>query len=106
MPKYLIKASLTVDGVKGTLQEGGTSRRATVQKLIEDGGGTLEAFYYAFGESDVYIITDAPDNATVAALSLTVTASGAVATETVVLLTPEEIDQASAMAIDYRPPGG
>ena len=105
MPKYLIKASLSVDGVKGTLQEGGTSRRATVKKLIEDMGGTLEAFYYAFGESDVYIIADAPDNATVAALSLTVTASGAVSSETVVLLSPEEIDQASNMAVDYRPPG-
>ena len=106
MPKYLIKASLTVDGVKGTLQEGGTSRRATVKKLIEDTGGTLEAFYYAFGETDVYVIVDAPDNATAAAVSLTVTASGAVATETVALLTPEEIDQASAKTIDYRPPGG
>ena len=70
-----------------------------------DLGGTLEAFYYAFGESDVYIIADAPDNATVAALSLTVTASGAVSSETVVLLSPEEIDQASNMAVDYRPPG-
>lgn len=106
MPKYLIKASLTVDGVKGTLQEGGTSRRATVKEVVENIGGTLEAFYYAFGETDIYVIVNAPDNATSAAVSLAVTASGAAATETVVLLTPEEVDQASAMTIDYRPPGG
>jgi len=49
---------------------------------------------------------NAPDNATSAAVSMAVTASGAAATETVVLLTPEEVDQASAMTIDYRPPGG
>ncbi len=106
MPKYLIKASLTIDGVKGTLQEGGTSRLATLKELFESIGGKLEAFYYAFGDTDAYVIVDAPDNVTTAALSMAVTASGAVVTETVVLLTPEELDQVAEMTIDYRPPGG
>lgn len=105
MPKYLVKASLTKEGAAGTLKEGGTSRRETISKLIEDLGGKLESFYYGFGDTDVYLIVDAPDNATVAALSLTVSASGAVGTSTTVLITPEEIDEAKGKTVDYRPPG-
>lgn len=106
MPKYLIKASLTPEGARGTLKEGGTSRRAQVEKTIQSLGGTVEAVYYAFGETDAWIIADLPDNASMAAVSLVVGASGAVATETVVLLTPEEIDEAAKKSVDYRPPGG
>ncbi len=49
MAKYLLQASYTQEGVQGLLREGGTSRRATVEQLIRGMGGTLEAFYYAFG---------------------------------------------------------
>ena len=105
MPKYLIQASYTADGVKGVLKEGGTSRRAVVQKLSEGLGGKIEAFYYAFGEDDVYVIGDFPDHATAAAVSMTVNASGAVRLKTVVLLTPEEVDEAAKKSVDYRPPG-
>ena len=68
-------------------------------------GGSVEAFYYAFGETDVYVIVDAPDNATAAAVSLAVSASGAVALKTTPLLTPEEIDQAARKTVEYRAPG-
>lgn len=105
MPKYLWKVSYTAQGAKGLLKEGGSSRRALVAELTKSMGGTLEAFYFAFGSDDVYVIAEAPDNATAAAISLTVGASGAASIETVVLLTPEEIDQASETAVDYRPPG-
>lgn len=68
-------------------------------------GGKLEAFYYAFGDSDAFVIVDAPDNATTAAISLAVNSSGAVALKTTPLLTPEEIDQAAQKTVSYRPPG-
>ena len=51
------------------------------------------------------MVIDAPDNAVVAALSLAVNASGAVQTKTVVLLTPEEMDQAAKKSTTYQPPG-
>jgi len=69
-------------------------------------GGKLESFYYAFGATDVFIIADLPDNASAAALNLAVAASGAIDSETVVLLTPEEIDEATRKSPAYRPPGG
>jgi uncharacterized protein with GYD domain len=105
MPKYLTVASYTAEGAKGLLKEGGTARRAVVEKLLKSLGGHLEAFYFAFGEDDVYLIADGPDNVTSAAMSLTISASGAVRTKTIVLITPEEMDQAAKKTVKYRAPG-
>jgi uncharacterized protein with GYD domain len=105
MPKFLIKASYSADGVRGLIKEGGSKRRAVVQKLIEGMGGKLEAFYYAYGEDDALIIADLPDAGTSLAISLTVNASGAVRLSTTPLVTPEEIDAASKKTIDYKAPG-
>jgi len=105
MAKYLIKASYTSDGTKGLLKEGGSSRRATVQKMVSGVGGKLEAFYYAFGDADVYAVIDVPDAATAAALSLAINASGSVQLSTIPLLSPEEIDAASKKSVGYRAPG-
>ena len=68
-------------------------------------GGTLEAFYFAFGGVDAYVIVDLPDNASAAAMALAVGQSGMSSTKTVVLLTPEEMDAAAKKTIAYRPPG-
>jgi uncharacterized protein with GYD domain len=108
MPKYLFAASLTDRGIQGVLKEGGTSRREALQKTVESVGGTLEAFYFAFGKTDVYLIVDAPDDAAAAAMSMATTASGAVEVSTTILITPEEMDEVSARAksVEYRPPGG
>lgn len=105
MPKYLIQASYTAEGTKGVLKDGGSKRRETVREAVASAGGKLDAFYFAFGDTDAFLIVDAPDHATVAAASLTVNASGAVRTKTVVLLTPEEIDQATRKGVKYTAPG-
>jgi uncharacterized protein with GYD domain len=105
MAKYLIKASYTSDGTKGLLKEGGSSRRATVQKMLAGMGGKLEAFYYAFGDADVYAIIDVPDVTSAAALSLAINGAGAVELSTIPLLTPEEIDAACKKSVSYRAPG-
>jgi uncharacterized protein with GYD domain len=105
MAKYLYQASYTTEGVKGLLKDGGSSRREAIRKMTGSLGGTVEAFYYAFGEDDVYLIVDVPDHVTAAAASLAVAASGAVNIKTTVLLTPEEIDAAAQKTVTYRPPG-
>jgi uncharacterized protein with GYD domain len=104
MAKYLIQASYVGDGIKGLLKEGGTSRRAIVEEAARSVGGSLDAFYYAFGDTDVYAIIDMPDNATTAGLALTIAASGIVTIKVTVLLTPEEIDQSAKTSATYRPP--
>ena len=105
MPKYLVRASLSADGLKGTMQEGGTRRRDAVSNLVRSVGGSLESFYYAFGEDDIYAIFDLPDNVSAAALSATVATAGAGRPVTVVLITPEEMDQVAQRRADYRAPG-
>jgi uncharacterized protein with GYD domain len=105
MPKYLFQATYTAEGAKGLLKEGGTSRSQTVARLVEGLGGGLEAFYYAFGDNDVFAIVDLPNHETAAAFSLSVSASGTVKVRTVILMTPEEVDAAAKKTIDYRPPG-
>ena len=105
MPKYLITASYTTDGLKGLLKDGGSARRTAVQKAADSLGGKLETLYFAFGDHDVIAIADLPDNGTAAAFSLTVNATGAVRTTTTPLLTAEEIDAASKKSVKYRAPG-
>jgi uncharacterized protein with GYD domain len=106
MAKFLVKGSYTTDGVKGILKDGGTARRAAVQKTVEALGGSQEAFYFAFGETDVYVLVDLPDNEAAAAISMVVNASGAVQVEIVPLLTPEQADEAAKKSVEYRPPSG
>jgi uncharacterized protein with GYD domain len=103
--KYLVRSSLSADGLKGTLKEGGTKRRDAVAELARSVGGKLEAFYYAFGEDDIYAIFDAPDNVSAATASVTAAAAGAGRVTTVVLITPEEMDQVAQKHAQYRPPG-
>jgi uncharacterized protein with GYD domain len=105
MSKYLIKASYTAEGARGVAKEGGSSRRDTIAKLAENSGGTMESFYFAFGETDAYVVCDLPDNATAAAVAMAVTSSGAAQVTTVVLMTPEEVDEATKREIGYRAPG-
>ena len=105
MPKYLFQVNYVGEGVKGLLKEGGSSRRAATEKMAESMGGKIEAYYFAFGEYDCYVIADLPDNAAAAAVALTVNASSAVAAKTTVLMTPEEVDIAVKRSPSYRAPG-
>lgn len=105
MPKYLLEANYLSKGINGLLKEGGTSRRVAVDELFHSLGGTVEAFYFAFGDRDVFIIGDLPDNAAAAALAIKVNAAGVTTCKTTVLLTPQEVDVAVKKTSVYRPPG-
>ena len=105
MAKYLIMASYTAEGAKGVQRDGGTKRRQAAEAAIKSAGGTMEQFYFAFGDHDAYVIIDAPDTTAVTAASMAINATGAVHAKTVVLITPEEVDQASKKSVSYRAPG-
>jgi len=105
MAKFLAKAKYTAEGVKGVMKEGGSARVAAVTKLIEGLGGKVEAFYFAYGDCDAYIITDLADEAAGLALSLAVNASGAVTLDMVPLITPQQMDAATKKTVGYRAPG-
>ena len=105
MAKYLVIASYTAEGIKGVISKGGSARKDAVAKMVTGLGGKMESFYFGFGEADAYVIVDLPDNVSAAAVGLAVSATGLASTKTVVLLTPEEIDQAAKTQVAYKAPG-
>jgi uncharacterized protein with GYD domain len=105
MPRYLFIGKYTAEGARGVIKDGGSRRREVAEKLMSSIGGSVEAFYFGFGEDDFYLIADLPDHAAAAAASLTVGASGALGVRTVVLMTAEEVDEAAKRSVDYWPPG-
>ena len=105
MPKYLLQVSYTAEGSRGLQKDGGTKRRRAAQALVEGLGGKLETLYFAFGDTDVIAIADMPDAVSAAAASVALAASGAVSSKTTVLLTAEEMDQATKKSVSYTPPG-
>lgn len=105
MPKYLIRGRYTPEGLKGLLREGGSSRRKAIERAFEHAGGRLESLYYAFGEEDFYVIGELPGNVDAASLAITVAATGTSTLQVVVLLEPEEVDEATQKSTAYRAPG-
>lgn len=105
MPKFLIQATYTPEGAKGLLKEGASGRRAAVDRVVNDLGGKVEAMYFTFGEDDLVCIIDFPDAVSMAAVSLTVKASGALHTRATPLLTLDEIDKATRRQVTFRAPG-
>lgn len=105
MAKYLFQMSYTAGGAQGLRKEGGAARRAAFDDLMKSAGGSLESFYYAFGETDAYIIADLPDDESATAVALTAASAGAVTIQTTVLVAPETVDAAVKRSVDYRPPG-
>ena len=105
MPKYLIEASYSTEGARGVADKGGTARREAVDQLIAASGGKVESFYFAFGDADVYAIVELPSNEAAAAIALSINRTSATSIRTVVLLTPEQVDEAAKMAPEYRAPG-
>ena len=105
MPKYLLTASYTAEGLRGLQKDKASGRVRAATAAIEAAGGKVECFYYALGEDDIVGIVDYPDNVSAASLSLAVSASGLVRTRTTALMTPEEVDRALEKNLNYRAPG-
>ena len=106
MPKYLVQASYTAEGLKGLQKDKASGRKEAARQAVEGLGGRLECIYFAFGDDDVVAIIELPDNVAAARLAIAVAASGLIRTRTTPLLTVEEVDQAvGAPDIGFRAPG-
>jgi uncharacterized protein with GYD domain len=108
MPHYLIEVGYNTSGLAGLVKEP-QDRIEKVTPAIEALGGRVECAYYAFGDHDIVLICEMPDNSTAAAFALAVGAGGTVSSyRTTVLLTPDEAVQAmsKAAAAGYQPAAG
>ena len=105
MAKYLIKANYNSDGTAGLAAKGGSARRDAVGAMVADAGGSIDCFYYAWGETDAYLVVDMPSDEAILGIALSVNKSGTTTITTTPLLTPEQIDAAAGSAPGYTPPG-
>lgn len=95
MAKYLVKANYAAEGVRGLIKEGGSSRATAVRRMVEGVGGTMDLFYYAYGDADAYVVVDVPSQDAALSLSLAVNACGAVTLSMVPLISPAQLDAAA-----------
>jgi uncharacterized protein with GYD domain len=105
MPKYLVEANYTHEGLQGLMHDKASGRVAAVTKAVEGLGGKIDGTYFTFGERDVIVIVDLPDNVSATALALVTSSSGMVRTKTTPLLTVEEVDKAITKKVQYQAPG-
>ena len=110
MPKYLIEAHYTPEGAKGVAKEGALQRRAAIAKQqLESAGGKLESSVLRLRRRRRFCRDcELPDNVTAAAFALTVNRGSTVsALRTIVLITPEEMEQgrSTLRPISYPAPG-
>jgi len=107
MPLYLSKFSYTSETWSRMIGNP-EDRRKAAQSYIQSVGGKLHGFWYAFGTHDGYTLWEAPDNASMAAVALAISAGGALSSlETTVLMTVEETLDSLRKAgqVRYRVPG-
>ena len=105
MAKYLVSGNYKAEGVAGLVKDGASGRVKAIKKLCESAGGKVESVYFAFGDHDVYVIADLPDNTAATALAIAVNGTGIVSVKTTVLMTPAEVDEAVKKTPKYRAPG-
>jgi uncharacterized protein with GYD domain len=82
-------------------------REDVVKKTVESLGGKLHSFFFAFGEYDVVLLIELPDNKAAASLALAVGATGSVSKYvTTVLMTPADAVEAmkGAKRVSYAAP--
>lgn len=105
MPKYLVQGCYTPDGLNGLLKEKASGRKSAVMAAVKSVKGKMDCLYFGANGSDIVMIVDAPDNVSVASLTVTVMSSGAVDLIVTPLLTVDEMDAALTMSPKYRAPG-
>ena len=107
MGRYMIQANYTQQGVAG-LVSSPEDRSGMLKALMESVGGKVHSVDYCFGEFDVVVIMETPDDITMASLSMAIGASGAVTNLRTTVLIPSADGLAAAQKakeISYRPPG-
>jgi uncharacterized protein with GYD domain len=104
MPRFLIRADYTAEGLQLLRKEGPSVRRRHIVAAVESLGGRVEAMHWALGEHDIVLVCDLPGNANVAALDLQASLSTLVQTQSVALL--DDQDAASVLASRLDPGRG
>ena len=106
MPLYMWQGAYAPEGW-ATLVEKPQNRVQAVRPAIERLGGKMRNAFFSFGEYDVVLIVEMPNNVSAAALSMAIASGGAVKNSKItVLLSPEDglAAMKKASTAGYRPP--
>ena len=105
MPHYLQQVAYSREGWEA-LVANPQNRIEAVRPAIERLGGRIESAWFSFGDYDVVVITDLPDNVSAAAIAMAFAAGGACkSVQTTPLISVDEAVQALTKAREcgYQP---
>ncbi len=108
MPLYMYQAAYTPESWAAQMKNPQNRVEAVGRQMCEAAGGKLVGGWLCFGDYDVVIIADLPNNESMAAIALAAGAGGAIkASKTTVLMTGTEgveaLEKAAAVAKTYTP---
>ncbi|MBI2887111.1 MAG: GYD domain-containing protein [Chloroflexi bacterium] len=108
MPLYMYQAAYTPESLAAQIKNPQDRIEVAAKPVIEAAGGKLLAAGYTFGEYDILVVIEAPDNVAVAAVAMAVAAGGAVrAAKTTPMLSGAEwvaaLQKAPTITAVYRP---
>jgi uncharacterized protein with GYD domain len=105
MPHYLQQVAYSREGWEAVVANP-QNRIEAVRPAVEKLGGKIVSAWFSFGDYDIVVITEMPDNVSAAALAMAFAAGGACkSVQTTPLISPEEAIQALKKARDcgYEP---
>ena len=108
MPLYMYEAAYTAESLAAQLKNPQNRADAVGRAACEAVGGKLVGSWYCFGDYDLIIIADVPNNESMTAIALAIAAGGAIkSAKTTVLMTGDEavagMKKAEAVAKTYKP---
>jgi len=107
MPIYMYQAAYTAESWAAQVKKPQNRAETVGRMLCEAAGGKLLGAWYCFGDYDLVIIADVPDNASMSAIALAVAAGGAIKSAKTTVLMPgteliSALQKAGSVAKDYR----
>jgi len=106
MPKYMYSGNYTAKGAAGLLNDGGKAREEEAEKAAASMGGSLEAYYWCYGEMDFMMIINVPSEEMAIKFSLHVGASGVFNGKLTPLISVDTMEAATSTELPFiRLPG-
>jgi uncharacterized protein with GYD domain len=90
MASYIVLVNYTEQGIRNVKET--TKRADAVRELAKKFGATVREFYWTMGKYDLVVIFEAPDDAAMTALSLTIASAGNVRTQTMRAFSRDEVN--------------
>lgn len=109
MPTFLYQIRYTVEGVRGVMKDGGTTRAEATRAFMEALGGRVIHQGFTFGDHDSILLVDLPSEAAGVAAAFIGRSAGTNDITSTRVYDVSEIEEAQHIALDaiskFTPPG-